>query len=314
MDKTTLPAGRRLRRGPLLLVAPVLAAFVLSGCSGGSQSAGSTDAPAGSAGNVQQNSADLGVAQSAPRAAASVADENTGADVQQRAVISTGHIELTSGDVATTRTRLDAVLGDEGGHVADENTVTDNRGVVTRSHLVVRVPSNRFDDAMTSLAGTASLRSSSRKAEDVTTEVIDLGARIAAERAGVRRLRHLVSTTADLRALLDVERALTARQGELESLQQQQTYLADRASLATITVDVTRRTAPAPAPAKATGGFLGGLSHGWHGLVAVVTGLLVGLGATLPFAVALALVGIPAWLVARRLRRVRRPRTPVEPA
>jgi hypothetical protein len=44
----------------------------------------------------------------------------------------------------------------------------------------------------------------------------------------------------------------------------------------------------------------------------VVTGLLVGLGALLPFAVAGALVGVPAWLVVRRMRRTRRPRAPAE--
>ena len=175
----------------------------------------------------------------------------------------------------------------------------------------MRVPSDRFDGAMTSLSGIASLRTASRKAEDVTTQVIDLQARIAAERAGVRRLRALVSQTANLRALLDVERALTERQGELESLRQQRVYLADRTSLATITVDVALRTTPAP-PQVAAGGFVGGLGHGWNALVAVVTGLLVGLGALLPFAVAGALVGVPAWLVVRRMRRTRRLRAPAE--
>ncbi len=311
MSHSTPLAGRRLRRGSTLLVAPILAACVLSGCSGGSQGSASNDEAGGSTDSAQLG--DTGNAADARGAAPVAAAADHVTKVQQRAVISTGHLELVSADLVATRTRLDAVLGDEGGHVADEDTSTDKGGVVTRSHLVVRVPSSRFDDAMTSLAGTASLRSSSRKAEDVTTEVIDLGARIAAERSGVRRLRHLVSTTADLRALLDVERALTARQGELESLQQQQTYLTDRTSLATITVDVTRRTAAAPPPAKAaTGGFVGGLRHGWHAFVAVVTGLLLALGAVLPFALAALVLGLPAWLVIRRSRRWRTRRAAVE--
>jgi hypothetical protein len=224
-------------------------------------------------------------------------------------VISTGHIVLTSSDVTSTRHRLDSVLTDDDGRVADETTTTDDDGNVTRTHLVVRVPSAKFDAAMTSLSGIASLRSASRKAEDVTTQVIDLRARIKAEQAGVRRLTHLVSHTASLRALLDVERALTQRQGELESLRRQRVYLHDQTSLATITVDVTRRTTPAPA-AHAAGGFVGGLAHGWNALVAVVTGLLLALGALLPFAVAVAFLGIPAWLVVRRIRRPRRPSAP----
>jgi hypothetical protein len=55
---------------------------------------------------------------------------------------------------------------------------------------------------------------------------------------------------------------------------------------------------------------VGGLQHGWHALVVVVVGLLVALGAALPLTVALALVGIPAWLVVRRFRRPREPEAP----
>jgi hypothetical protein len=288
-------------------------AVALTGCA-----SRSSDASGGA--NEDQSSVAMGNtgnAASAPahmanKVAAGAAASGGGAPgVQQRAVISTGTIELVSTDVATTRTRLDAVVSRLGGHIADENTSTDDHGTVTRSHLVVRVPSGRFDQAMTGLADAASLRSSTRQAQDVTTRVIDIKARIAAERAGVRRLRQLVSHTASLRALLDVERALTERQGELESLSQQQAYLSDQTTQATITVDVSRKVTPAVVH-KATGGFVGGLRHGWHGLVTVVVGFLVGLGAALPFAVVALVIGLPAWVVARRMLRTRRLRAPVE--
>lgn len=300
-------SGTARRRA--LLATPALVALLLSaGCGSGS----GQDAPAAASGGSVELGNTGNTGNAGGKAASDVAANDPGAgDVQQRAVISTGNIVLSSTDVGATRTRLDAVLTRDEGRVADENTTTDDHGTVTRSRLVVRVPSDRFDDAMTSLSGIASLRSSSRKAEDVTTQVIDLRARIAAERAGVRRLRHLVSHTANLRALLDVERALTDRQGELESLRQQQAYLADQTSLATITVDITRRTTPTPV-VHAAGGFTGGLGHGWDALVAVITAALLALGAVLPFAVAGVVLGLPAWLVLRRLRRTRQVRTPVE--
>ena len=59
---------------------------------------------------------------------------------------------------------------------------------------------------MTSLPASRRCAAASRKAEDVTTQVIDLEARIAAQQAGVRRLRALVSRRANLPALLAVER------------------------------------------------------------------------------------------------------------
>jgi hypothetical protein len=303
-----------MNRSRLTAVSLTAGLLLLAGCgSGGSGAPSATGAAGGSTDSV--TSGNTGNARdSAVKAVGAMSPGEPGLQqsLQQRAVISTGHLALASDDVAETRSRLDAALARVGGHVADEDTVTDDRGTVTRSHLVLRVPSGRFDAAMTSLAGIASLRSSSRNAEDVTTRVIDVKARIQAERAGVRRLRHLVGRTASLPALLEVERALTSRQGQLESLMQQRAFLHDQTTLATITVDVTRRT-PAPTPPEASaGGFLGGLHHGWHALVAVVVGLLVGIGALLPFVVAAALVGVPAWFVLRRTRRSRRLREPVE--
>jgi hypothetical protein len=294
--RTALPARYR---SALLLAAPVLTAVALTaGCSSSASEGAPTQSAAGDAGSMQSKDSP----EFAPAAVDSSSGGGADAGVQQRAVISTGRIELVSDD---------AVLAREGGRIADENTVTDERGTVTRSQLVLRVPSDRFAPAMTSLGDLATLRSSSRKAEDVTTRVIDVDARIAAQRAGVRRLRHLVSRAANLPALLAVERELTAPQGELESLLQQRAYLADQTSLATIDVDVTRQTTPSPAT-RSTGGFVGGLSHGWHALVTVVVAVLVAVGAVLPFAVAGIVVGLPVWLVGRRFRRTPEPEAPVE--
>jgi hypothetical protein len=303
MSRTVHPG--RIGRGVAgALVAITVLAVSACGAGDGSASASGGDAAAAARPAAEPAS---GIAV-ADKAAASQAQPGKAA---QPAVISTGHIALTSSDIVTARRRLDAVLTRLRGHVGDENTQTDEHGVVTRSHLVVRVPSSRFDRAMTDLSEIASLRSASRKSDDVTTQVIDLKARIAAEQAGVQRLRRLVTQTADLRALLDVERALTQRQGQLESLQRERAYLHDRTSEATITVDIARRTTAVPV-AHAAGGFVGGLHHGWDAFVAVVTGLLVALGALLPFAAALTVIGVPAWLVVRRARRTRRLRAPAE--
>lgn len=297
-----------------LVAGSLLTAVAVSVAACGSSSDSASTAGAGQEPAAAMNAAGDLARDSAAKPAAGAFSEAAASkqDLQQRAVISTGQIELVSRDVTVARDRIDAILAEQGGRIGDENTQTDKKGTVTHTHLVLRVPSDRFATTMSDLAGVATLRSSTRKAEDVTTEVIDTDARIAAQRAGVHRLRELVGRAANLPALLAVERELTARQGELRSLLQQRAYLADRTSLATITVDIDRRVPPPPAkPAKhEAGGFVGGLQHGWHALVVVVVGLLVALGAALPLTVALALVGIPAWLVVRRFRRPREPEAP----
>jgi hypothetical protein len=68
--------------------------------------------------------------------------------------------------------------------------------------------------------------------------------------------------------------------------------------MSTIEVQVTRKHRAAHHDA---GGFVGGLQDGWRALGSTAVALGVVLGAVLPFAVVLALLGVAGWIVVRRL-------------
>ena len=96
-------------------------------------------------------------------------------------------------------------------------------------------------------------------------------------------------------------------------MKSQQTYLADQTSLSTITVYLEQKAAPVKVAKKEQAdeaGFLAGLEGGWSALAAFATVVATIVGALLPWLVVLAIVGLPTWLVARRLAR-RRPPPPV---
>ncbi|MEK8145413.1 DUF4349 domain-containing protein [Streptomyces sp. M10(2022)] len=57
----------------------------------------------------------------------------------------------------------------------------------TSSHLVLRVPQDRYDSVLRSLAGSGKLLSRTSNAKDVTGEVVDVESRIATQRASVAR-------------------------------------------------------------------------------------------------------------------------------
>jgi predicted lipid-binding transport protein (Tim44 family) len=79
--------------------------------------------------------------------------------------------------------------------------------------------------------------------------------------------------------------------------------------LATIDVLLRAPAHHAPPTNQHDTGFLAGLAGGWHALAAVAAGAFTVVGAVLPFAVLLVLLGVPAWLLVRRLLR-RRTETP----
>ena len=120
----------------------------------------------------------------------------------------------------------------------------------------------------------------------------------------------LLGRARNLRDVLRIEDEITRRRADLDSLVQQQAWLRNQTSLATITVTVDRTP---PAAAQQASGFVGGLQSGWDGLTSFVGGLVTLVGTLLPFTL-LALVLAPlAWVVRRALRGRRVVAEPAQP-
>lgn len=289
----------------MLLLPALVAVLAVGGCAGGGADGGGTSTA--DAELVERAPADAGAGDGltdesfdAPGGKAGTGEP---APARQSAVISTGAVALLSDDVATSRTDVQQVVDLHRGQVTEETTETDDDGDVSHARMVVRVPAAEFATTMDELEQVADLESSSTASEDVTTQVIDTQARIRAQEKSLERVEFLLSRARTIRDIITIEAQLTRRQAELDSLTQQMAWLKDQTSMSTITVHVSATHDPRPEDEDDTG-FLAGLSSGWDGLTTFATGLATVLGAVLPFAAVLALIGLPVWLVVRRsLRR-----------
>jgi hypothetical protein len=296
------------------LAAPLLLTLVLSsGCGGASSSSGSDDsgvstssrgtAPDG-LGTTDSERAPTAVAPAGGKAAGTV---RQAVAPLQRAVVSTGQLAIHARDVARARGAVFTLVAGWGGTVADEKTGSDAHGRLSDSTMTLRVPSPRFDVAMDALAKVGSVEQQSRSAQDVTTQVIDNRARVRAAERSIRSIENLLGRAVRLSDVIAIESDLARRQADLDSLEQQEAWLSDQTSLSTITLTLSR---PMPHPAKKhteARGFLAGLDGGWSALQgATVVGLTL-VGAAFPFALLIALVGVPLWIAVRRRRPVAPP-------
>ncbi len=173
---------------------------------------------------------------------------------------------------------------------------------IDSGYITIRVPADRLSEAQSSLADLGEVTSSSTNRQDVTTQAVDLRARIEATQASVDRLQTLMSQAANVADLLAAETQLADRQATLESYQQQLTALESQVSLSSLTISLT---ADRPVQAAEPSGFLDGLLAGWNGLVASANGLFIGLGFLLPWLVVVAVV-VAVVVTLRRARRRRR--------
>jgi hypothetical protein len=307
---TTLRTTRTRAVG---ILAAITMTAVLAACSSGSDSGADTGlSEPSSQDNGSGSGSDAGGA-AEDRATSRTFSGQSGDDAgaasspspvaTERAIVSSGTVSLTSKDVGAARRDVQRVVDAQGGEVTEEDTETDDEGETSYARMVLRVPSSAFDEAMQALEDVAVLRSSNRGSEDVTTQVIDTGVRVRAQEASLKRVELLLARAKTLKDIIWIESQLTNRQAELDSLKSQQTWLKDQTSLSTITVDITaKHDAKAEEPDDEPAGFLTGLEEGLDALAGTALVVATVVGALLPFAVVLLVLGVPAWLLLRRRR------------
>jgi len=297
---------RRVLAGAALATLALTAAACSNGGQEGSDSLASSAAPGTVA---REGAAAIVGGDTASDGGGAAVPEGPGANrtvVTVRSVIKTGEVAVTNDDLDNARAELDGLLLGLEGSVDSEATQNDSKGRIEQSTLVVRVPVEQFDTAMTAIEGLGTAKHSDARLKDVTTEVIDVNERVETLENSLDRLQSYQQDAQDIRDLLRYEQQITDREAELQSLKSQQSYLLDQTSMSFFFVDLSTPEKYVPPPgALDDAGFLSGLKSGWNALMGTVVVVLTVVGAMLPFAAVLALVGVPLWLLVRRSVRGR---------
>jgi len=218
-------------------------------------------------------------------------------DVLPNLVIRSGtaSIQVDSLDRAITLVR--ALAQRVGGFVAGSITQA-GQGQLHSASLELRMPAERFDDAVDGLRSFGKVESVNISAQDVGEEYVDVNARMVnARRLEARLIELLARRTGKLGDVLDVEHELARVREEIERYEGRLRYLRSRAAVSTLTLNVHEQI---PVVDQGTRGIIAeSLRQSWRNLVALIAFAIQSLGVIAP----LALVGSGAWLVARRFRR-----------
>ncbi|MFD5796820.1 DUF4349 domain-containing protein [Streptomyces diastatochromogenes] len=286
------PRSVRSARSVQVLAGVLLAAsLALAGCSGANDSGDAKTAAGSAAQQPGAAGAKAEGAKSAPRAP----------KLTPNAIIRTASLTVEVKDVPKALDEARTTAESAGGYVGNETTSRDSEGH-EQTRVVLRVPTEKYDEVLADLQGSGKLVDRTAKAEDVTDQVVDVDSRIKSQRASVARIRDLMDKATKLSDVVTLEGELSSREADLEALLAQQASLKDRTSLATITLALSE-TPVKKAAEDDTPGFVDALSGGWHVFVTMLRWIALALGAVLPFAALAALLAL-LWL------RVVRPRLP----
>jgi len=311
---------RGLRGASFAVVAVLLAFTTLAGCSGGGDSGGAasgSDALHGSAGSAQRDYSG-GSAGSDVQADGAQAEDLSQASIARgespktkvknealltsRALIKTGSVNLRTKDVGQVLADITGIVTTHRGEIASESTTTNDKGKQERSQLQLRVPVNEFEAVLVELEGVGTLVERHSDEEDVTTQVVDVDARVQSARDAVESLNRLYVRATTLGQVITLEREISQRQADLESLLAQQKALADQTAMSTISLSVTRAPdkVAKPDPRDDRAGFVAGIKKGWDAFTAFVIGTGHAVGLALPLGSLFALLALLGWVVVRR--------------
>lgn len=247
---------RRIRRSHprLSAVILVLLAVLLAACGAGATGILSSRDAAGVAPSTGGSGAfraagpatDQGSAAQPPQGGKPGAPPSAAAlaALADRKIVKTGEITVEVGNVGASIGRVRAMALGLGGYVGG----SQGGSLDQRATLTLRIPADRFDDALVQLRsmGGKVLAEATRE-EDVTSQVVDLQARIENLTASEASYRALLGRATKIDDILSIQTRLDDVRGQIEQLKAQLKGLSGQADLATLTVTL------APQPTAVAG-------------------------------------------------------------
>ncbi|MDE2837115.1 MAG: DUF4349 domain-containing protein [Chloroflexota bacterium] len=187
--------------------------------------------PPGAAGPAQPAAQETASAVPAPAQSSGGSPQGL---VGERQIISQASLDLQVSDVNAATVQLRGLVQSFGGFI--EHVSMSGGPNPEHGSAVVRVPSDRFLDALESIERLGKALGQSLGQRDVTGEAIDLEARLKSGRSAEESLLKLLERAVSVSDVLTVERELARVRADIERFQGQLEFIQRSVALATIAV------------------------------------------------------------------------------
>jgi len=209
-------------------------------------------------------------------------------------------VEVKEGGFAAAFDTASLVAGRYGGFVQSSSTAGTK---VHTGELLLRVPADRFDQALSDLRALGTVQRQSIAGEDVSAQFVDLDARLRTWESQEAVLLDLMGQATSIESTIRVQGELQDVQFRIEQIQGQLRLLEDRTIFATIQVSLAEPGAPVAASDPSRPSLADAWERAVDGFLGVWYAVVVGLGYLVPLA-AIAGLGLIVY------RRVSSPRAP----
>jgi hypothetical protein len=182
----------------------------------------------------------------------------------ERQIIRQGDISFQTDDAAKTRSEIRRTVAALGGQISGDNAYASTDR--TEYRLDIRIPAQRFDSLLLRISEKAGhIESRNISAQDVTSEYIDVQARIRTQKQLEARYLELLKKASTVEEMLAIERELGTLRAEIESVEGRMKYLSDQVAMSSLTVTFYEKAASGFGFGHR---FIDALGNGWKNIMA----------------------------------------------
>jgi hypothetical protein len=225
--------------------------------------------------------------------------------IDQTKIIYTGHLSVVAKDFDQAEPKVREIAKKHKGYIADAQ-VQRKQGTRPSATWIIRTPAADFDDCLHELAGLGVPESQRVATQDVGEEYVDVQSRVTSKKKIEERiLEMLKDRKGDLKEVMELEGKLGAIREEIEKAQGRLNYLANRVAFSTINLALREERDYVPPQSP---DFAGQVADTWKSSTGLIVKFLQQIAifavSIAPWAPVWLLLGVGAWIAARRIRRL----------
>ncbi len=180
--------------------------------------------------SVSFDNAEYAMEEEAPMAPREAGDSQE--EVFERKLIRTGNVSIEVQSVSDAEEKIAQWAKSLGGYVTNANTWEMGAG------FTVRVPSERFDEAMADAGNFGRITNRSVNSQDVSDNYYDIKSRLETKYILRDKLTNYLSQAKDIKDLLEIERQLNSVIEDIESTESRFKRLSNQIDYSTIYIDM----------------------------------------------------------------------------
>lgn len=160
-------------------------------------------------------------------------------------IIKTADVNIEVEDLKKSKAELDVLINAHDAYYEKEQYHSSD--YQNNYNLVIRVPSERFDQLMTTIEETDGyIQSKNVSSKNVTEEYIDVSMRLNNSRKYLAQYNELLKRANTIKEMLEVQEKIRILEQEIEARQGRLNYLDNQSGLSTIRITLSQRNTSSP--------------------------------------------------------------------